>query len=549
MSSVDLLKEYFHLDFIQEDSCICLNISADNLLKDIEWLKEEAGFIFLLDICGVDNLNRSDKPRFQLVYHLLNMETHERLRIYSTYEEGSLQPSLCALWKGAKWYEREAWDLFGISFEGKSEDRLLTYKGFEGHPLRKDFNLKSKAPMATRGDLPETKVEVIPEEGYLSKNWIEIDPTHPGLHGSMRILLELEGDKISDSLCEVGFLHRGVEKMAEGSSYTQIMTLTDRLNYNSAPINTIGWCKAIEDFQGLNIPEKAMALRMVFTELSRISDHLHCLSTTFVDAGYNQEQWKCLTLRDLILSLFEDYCGSRITPMLSRIGGLPFELPVGWSTRCLSVAKELSRGILEIDSSVKRSHLWMERSRVCAISAGDALDWGFSGPCLRACGVNYDIRKASPYYFYSEVDFEIPLGINGDGYDRFLVRIEECHQSLRIIQQVLDNLPSGEIISAQSPFRDMKEKLKTLGKEERLEFLRNFHQMPKGEYYSSTEASNGELGFFFISEGEQSPYRLKVRAPSFSLAQSYGDLVKGSYFEDAFITLSSLNLVPGEIDR
>jgi NADH-quinone oxidoreductase subunit C/D len=529
------------------------------LISVMTKLKNEMGYNMLLDVCGVDNSKRPQSEwthgvRFESVYHLLNMENHERLRVRVPVDvmSGETVPSVMGLWKAADWFEREAWDMYGISYEGRKKERLLTHHEFVGHPLRKDYAADANQPLSGSLDIHFDPDPSITAEEALKREWINIGPSHPATHGTLRIMAEIEGEVIKRSKLEIGYLHRCFEKMAETHLYNQVIPYTDRLNYCSAPMNNIGWCKAIEDMMGIEIPDRAKALRMVLAELSRVIDHLVCIGAGAVDLGALTSFWFCFEERERVYELFEKLCGARLTVSLTRIGGMAQELPVGWVTDCLEVVKKIEKGVEEVDRLLTKNKIWVDRTRVCPVSAADAIAWGYTGPCLRASGVNYDIRKASPYYFYKDVDFEVPVGHTGDTYDRYLVRMEEMRQSLRIVNQVLRNLPGGPVTSLDKRVcLPPKKEVYT-----NIEGLMNHFMLvmkgvrpPVGEIYSATEAANGELGFYVISDGGPNPYRVKVRPPCFAIYQSFSEVIQNKMISDAVAELGSMNVIAGELDR
>ncbi|MBC7541019.1 MAG: NADH-quinone oxidoreductase subunit D [Bacteriovorax sp.] len=557
--SVDLQKGFANNSYVYRFENHVIFAGTKNLLSTMAKLKDEFGFNMLLDVCGVDNSQRpkaewSHGIRFEAVYHLLNMDKNERIRVRVPVdvEAGEMVPSVMPFWKGADWFEREAWDMFGISFIGRKKERLLTHHEFVGHPLRKDYSATHNQPLSESLDIHfDADPSITPEEAR-KREWINIGPSHPATHGTLRIMAEIEGEVIKRSKLEIGYLHRCFEKMCENHLYNQVIPYTDRLNYCSSPMNNIGWCKAIEDMMGIEIPDRAKALRMVLAELSRVIDHLVCIGAGAVDLGALTSFWFCFEQREKVYELFEKLCGARLTVSLTRIGGMAQELPVGWVTDCLEVVKIISKNIEEVDRLLTKNKIFVERTKVCPISAEDAIAWGYTGPCLRAAGVNYDIRKANPYYFYKDVEFEIPIGQAGDNYDRYLVRMEEMRQSLHIVNQVLQNLPSG-------PFQSLDKRVCIPPKKEvytNIEGLMNHFMLimkgvrpPVGEIYSATEAANGELGFYVISDGGPNPYRVKVRPPCFAIYQSFSEMVQDKMISDAVAELGGMNIIAGELDR
>jgi len=556
--SDSLSKRYGTLYKFQYNHCLLLK-DQRSLLEIVSSLREEFGFDFLLDIAGVDNLKRpkQDWPhaqRFEAVYHFLNKTNHERIRLrVPVVSEFGPVPSLLSFWKAADWFERECWDMMGIEFKGREKERLLTHHEFVGHPLQKTYEATFNQPLSKPLEisfppLPTTSSK----EQSSEREWINLGPSHPATHGTLRIMCELEGEKIKRSRLEIGYLHRCFEKMCETHQYNQVIPYTDRLNYCSSPMNNIGWCKAIEDMMGINIPDKAKVLRMILAELSRVIDHLVCIGTSAVDNGALTSFWFCFEQRERVYELFEKLCGARLTVSLTRIGGMSHELPVGWVSQCKSTIQIIRKNVDELATLLSQSKIWMDRTRVCPISAQDALNWGYTGPCLRAAGVSYDIRKASPYYFYSDVDFEVPVGVRGDCYDRYLVRMEEMRQSLKIVSQLLENIPEGSVFSDNKRISlpDKKDVYTNIeGLMNHFMLITKGIRPPIGEIYSATEAANGELGFFVISDGGPIPYRVKVRPPCFAIYQSFSFLIENTLIADAIACLGSLNVIAGELDR
>ena len=509
-------------------------------------LKENYGFIMLLDICGVDHLKKNHSKRFECVYHLLNMGEHQRLRLRIPIDIKESLPSITDIWKSADWFEREVWDMFGIEFKDKKKERLLTHKDFVGHPLQKDYDhshiQKLSSPQEISFENPNQSL----------RHSIHIEPFNPVTQGILKIALELEGETVKRTQLELGYLHRCFEKICEGLSYNQVIPYTDRLNYCSAAMNSIGWCKSVETLMDIEIPDRAKVIRMIVAELSRVADHILCIETTAIGIGAISHHSLGLRLREQIYRLFEKLCGARITVSLTRIGGMAQDISLPWMKECRNCVNDILKKIIPFERYLTRNSTWLTRTKVCSISAEDAIEWGYTGPCLRACGVNYDIRQDSPYYFYKDIDFEIPLGINGDCYDRYLVRVEEIKQSLKMVLQLLDNLPWGPIMSEDDRVAlPDKESVHT----DRRSFIKHVDRIqqgiipPTGEIYSCTEAANGELGFYLISDGSAHPYRVKVRPPCFPILQSLPQTIHDWLLPDAIISLSSMNIVPGELER
>jgi NADH-quinone oxidoreductase subunit C/D len=352
---------------------------------------------------------------------------------------------------------------------------------------------------------------------------------------------------------ELGYLHRCFEKMAETHPYNQVIPYTDRLNYCSAPMNNIGYCKAVEKILGVEIPPKAQAIRVVLAELSRIIDHIVCLGASAVDLGALTGFFHLFTYREKVYTLFEKLCGARLTVSMTRIGGMANDPPEGWFDDVLQFCKEMRKGIDELELLLSGNKIWIQRTKgVGAITAEEAIEWGYTGPCLRAAGVNLDLRKADPYYGYDQLDFDVPVGTNGDVYDRYLVRVAEMKESVKIVEQVSKNVPSGDFTIRDKGIV-LPEKKDVYGN---IEGLMNHFMLvikglrpPKGEIYDATEAANGELGFYLVSDNSGNPYRLKVRPPCFAIYQSFPEQITGGLVADVIAILGSMNLIAGELDR
>ncbi|AHI06764.1 NADH dehydrogenase I,D subunit [Bdellovibrio bacteriovorus W] len=516
-------------------------------------LRDTGSFDFLMDICGVDYPNR-DK-RFDVVYQLYSSKDSSRLRLKAQVGEGESIGTALNAWRGADWFEREAYDMFGIIFEGHPNlRRILTHHQFVGHPLRKDYeadhqqSCDSSVPLHFNNE-PGSPGDVLNDK-YVP---INVGPSHTATHGTLRIMAEMDGETIVRCNNEIGYLHRCFEKMAETHPYNQVIPYTDRLNYCSAPMNNIGYCKTVERLLGVEIPPKAQAMRVILAELSRIMDHTIALGTGAMDLGALTGFFYMFQMREKVYGLFEKLCGARLTVSMTRVGGMAQDAPEGWFDDVLDLIKEIKKGTDEMAGMVLENKIFIKRTRdVCPVSAQDAIQWGYTGPLLRATGVAHDLRKAQPYYGYDALNFDIPVGTNGDVYDRFMVRFEEMRQSVRIIEQVCKNIPGGDYTIRDKGIV-LPEKKDVYGN---IEGLMNHFMLiikglrpPVGEVYDATEAANGELGFYLVSDGSANPYRLKVRAPCFAIYQSFPTVVKGAMLPDAIATLSTMNVIAGELDR
>jgi NADH-quinone oxidoreductase subunit C/D len=538
-------------EFSESFGALILKVPKESVREVLRFLKEKSFFNFLMNITGVDYPERA--KRFEVNYELFNTHDFSRLRVKAQVGEQETIPSVISVWKGADWFEREIWDMFGVKFEGHPNlRRILTHHEFVGHPLRKDYNADQQQACHTalpihfdNGSEPKKKSDnLVP---------LNIGPSHPATHGTLRVMVELDGETIHRAGVEIGFLHRCFEKMAETHPYNQVIPYTDRLNYCSAPMNNVGYCKTVERMLGVEIPARAQAMRVVLCELSRFIDHVVCIGANAVDLGALTGFFHLFTLREKVYNLFEKLCGARLTVSMTRVGGMAQDAPEGWFDEVLQVVKELRKGVSDIELLLTENKIWIQRTQgVGAISAEQALQWGYTGPCLRATGVGLDLRKAQPYYGYDQLDFDIPVGSTGDVYERYLVRIEEMKQSCRIVEQVCKNMPSGDYTIRDKAIV-LPEKKDVYGN---IEGLMNHFMLvinglrpPAGEVYDSTEAANGELGFHLVSDGSGAPYRLKVRPPCFAIYQSFPESITGGLVADVISILGSMNLIAGELDR
>jgi len=397
-------------------------------------------------------------------------------------------------------------------------------------------------------------------EGNVEKQTttINLGPTHPATHGVFQNIVELDGETIVSAEQTVGYIHRAFEKIAEHRTPYQITTLTDRLNYCSAPLNNFGWHITCERLLGVKIPKRVDYLRVIIMELSRISDHLICNSIVGVDSGAFSGFLYLMQYRELIYEIYEEICGSRLTTNMGRIGGFERNFTNQAFEKLEKFIKEWPPVLKEFNNLFIRNRIFIDRTvGVGPISAERALNYGFTGPNLRAAGVDYDVRVHTPYSSYEDFDFTIPVGTTGDCYDRFLVRDQEMWQSLELIKQAYQKVQEfkgaeADVFHADVPDFYLPDKKDVYTKMEALiyhfKIIMGETKMPVGEIYSAVEGANGELGFYFISDGGRSPYRLHFRRPCFIYYQAYSELTKGGLLSDAIITMSSLNLIAGELD-
>lgn len=397
-------------------------------------------------------------------------------------------------------------------------------------------------------------------EGSIEKQTttLNLGPTHPATHGVMQNILELDGERIVSADQTIGYIHRAFEKLAERRPLYQITTLTDRLNYCSSPINNMGWHLTCEKLLQVKTPKRVDYLRVIIMELARIADHLICNSIVGVDSGAFTGFLYVMQYRELIYEIYEEICGSRLTTNIGRIGGFERNFTNTAFTKLEKFLNEYPGVLAEFENLFTRNRIFMERVQgTGGISAERALNYGFTGPNLRAAGVDYDVRVHAPYSSYEDFNFTVPVGSTGDNYDRFLVRNQEMWQSISIIKQAYEKIQAfkgadAEVYHADVPEYYLPEKKDVYTKMEALiwhfKIVMGETEIPAGEVYHSVEGANGELGFYLISDGGRTPYRLHFRRPCFVYYQAYSELVKGAMLSDAIMTMSSLNLIAGELD-
>jgi NADH-quinone oxidoreductase subunit D len=382
---------------------------------------------------------------------------------------------------------------------------------------------------------------------------LNFGPTHPATHGIFQNILTVDGERILASEQTVGYIHRAFEKLAERRPYNQITPLTDRMNYCSSPINNMGWHMTVEKLIGAELPKRVEYMRIIIMELARIADHLVCNSVIGVDAGALTGFTYMFQQREKIYELYEEVCGARLTTNIGRIGGFERDFSPTFHKKLQTFLKEFPKHFGEFDALLTRNRIFMDRTIGAGpISGQRALDYGFVGPNLRAAGVDYDVRVMNPYSSYQDFDFIVPVGTQGDTYDRFTVRQEEIRQSLRLINDAYNNLPEGKHFAPDVPEFYLPRKEDVYTKMEALiyhfKIVMGETPVPVGEVYHSVEGGNGELGYYLISDGGRSPYRLQFRRPCFIYYQAYPEMITGQVISDAVLTLSSLNVIAGELD-
>jgi NADH-quinone oxidoreductase subunit D len=382
---------------------------------------------------------------------------------------------------------------------------------------------------------------------------VQLGPAHPATHGTIRIIAELSGEKIINADVDVGYLHRGFEKMCETVDYNQVMPYTDRLNYVSPVINNVGWCLTVEKLLGVEVPKRAQYIRVILSEISRVSDHLTCLGASAMELGAFTVMLYMMEAREYLWDLLEEVTGARLTVSYSRVGGLKDDLTDGFAGRMGEAFKKVRQHLVNCDRLITRNRIFIDRMcDVAVISKEKAISYGWTGPILRASGKGYDVRKAFPYSSYEEFDFDVPTGTKGDNYDRFLVRVAEIEESLKICEQAIARLPGGAI-SVDDPHIVMVPKDEVYSS---IDGMINHFQMvvygvkpPVGDVYLPVEGGNGELGFYTVSDGTGRPYRVHVRAPSFIHMGAMRELLLGANISDLVPTFGMINMIGGECDR
>ncbi len=396
-----------------------------------------------------------------------------------------------------------------------------------------------------------TDVPPLPTE----KMVINIGPAHPITHGTLRLQCEIDGETITKTACEIGYLHRGFEKECEAVYYQFVIPYAERLNYMGPVHNSSAWCHAVEGLLGIQdrIPARAQALRVITSELGRIIDHCVCIGTNLVDLGALTNFWYMYGYREKIYDLYDELCGARMMVNYPRIGGVSMDAPAGWLPKVLKTMEEMKEVVGDVKGLIAKNRIFLDRTQgVAPIDAETALNFGMTGPCLRACGVAHDLRKAQPYWGYERYDFEVPTYDTGDTYARIMVRFDEMEQCARIIEQAVQDIPDGPHM-LHDPHISLPPKEEVYNTREglinHLKIVMHGIRPPRGEYYSATEGGNGELGFYIVSDGGPMAYRVRVRPPCFANYSAFPQMINGAMLADLSAALGSINIIAGELDR
>jgi len=554
------------IDRYRGDACATLRPEA---VADVcRFAKDDATLLFdlPLDVTAVDYIGQ--EPRFEVVYHLYSTKHHHRLRLKARVPHSDPTiSSVTPVWVGANWLERETYDMYGIRFRGHPDlRRIYLYDEFEGHPLRKDYPKEKRQPLIGPGsrrgdsvgdehpyavDLPAP----VTGQGMLGSDLmrVQLGPSHPATHGTVRVVVDLDGETIVKADVQVGYLHRGFEKECESGFYYQAIPYTDRLNYASAILCNVGYCMAVEKLFGIETPPRCQFLRVLSGEIARIADHFLCTGATALELNAFSAFLYGLQARELIWDVIDALCGGRVTSNYIRIGGVSSDLPTGFADLArTNIAKALKLlGDMEqllIENPIFRGRM----EGVGALPPDELIAYGVSGPLLRAAGIDLDLRRAQPYLVYDQLDFDVPLGTQGDNMDRFLVRVEEIKQSARIVEQCLKMMPEGPVDTDDPAIRWPGKSRVYTRMEELIDQFKGVTEGPKpppGEVYVGTESANGEIGYYLVSDGSGKPYKCRARTPSFSNTQPLARMIQGRLLADMVPTFDMINMIGGECDR
>jgi len=548
--------------------------SGEHLIEVLRYLKSEARepYRTLYDLTAIDERTRQHRPGqakgdFTAVYHLLSMERTSDIRVKVALSGGKPSaPTATGLWKCANWYEREVWDMFGIEFAGHPDlRRILLPHTWKGHPLRKDH----PARRTEMGRFEFTEEKLADEEMSLKfrpEDWgmkdksngtefmfLNMGPHHTGTHGIMRVLLELDGEEIADAALDIGYHHRGAEKMGERQTWHTFIPYTDRVDYLAGVLNNFPYVLAVETLAGIEAPDRARVIRVMLAELFRIISHLVWFGTFAQDLGQVSPVFFTFNDRERAFAVIEAICGFRMHPAWFRIGGVAADLPKGWDTLVRSFTRYMPERLKEYEKVVLQNSIIKARTKgLGKLSPDDAIEWGVTGPNLRACGIPWDLRKKRPYSGYDQFDFEIPTATGGDSYDRVWVRFQEMWQSLRIVEQCLNNMPQGQYKSDHALAAPPR-KEKTMKDIETL--IDHFLTVswgpviPAGEAAFGVEAAKGNNTYYLVSDGGAGSYRTRIRTPSFPHLQTVPGLCRGLEVADLVAILGSIDFVMGDVDR
>jgi len=549
-------------------------VARARLLEVLRYLKLELDgpFLCLYDLCGIDERLRANRPQqpaadFTLVYQLLSYDRNQDLRLKVALTDDDLWlPSITPLWPAANWYECEAWDMFGIRFEGHPGlRRILTPPTWQGHPLRKEHPARATEmePYSLPSAEQEREQEALrfqPEFWGMQRHgdnsdfmFLNLGPNHPSVHGVFRIVLQLDGEEIVDCVPDIGYHHRGAEKMGERQSWHGYIPYTDRIDYLGGVMNNFPYVLAVEKLAGIQVPERVKCIRVMLAELFRIASHLVFYGTFAQDIGQLSPIFYLFIDREKLFGIIEALTGARMHPSWFRIGGLAQDLPLGWDRMIREFIDYLPARLDQYERMVMDNSLLKRRTvGVGDYSTAEAIEWGVTGPGLRATGLHWDWRKHRPYSGYENYDFKVCTAHNGDCYDRCRVRVEEMRQSLRIIRQCLDHMPEGPY-KADHPLTTPPPKERTMQDIETL--IDHFlgvswgPVIPAGEVSVGIEATKGNNSYYLISDGGSMSYRTRIRTPSFPHLQMIPLISRGLMVSDLIAIIASIDFVMADVDR
>jgi len=571
---IDIFGEASVSQQLTVDEVLTLWVGKSDLVSVLKSLKYSISepFEFLYDISAIDERSHSKKNGassfdFTLVYHLLSFQRNTFIRLKVGLQgDYPLMPSISSLWQNANWYEREVYDMFGIKFEGHPNlRRILMPLTWEGHPLRKEHPARATEMGPFRlwdekQDREQNALQFKPEDWGLERQsddadfmFLNLGPQHPGTHGVLRIILQLNGEDIVDAVPDIGFHHRGAEKMGERQSWHTYIPYTDRIDYLGGVMNNLAYLQSVEKLAGITLPDRARVIRVMLCEFFRIASHLVWYGTFAQDLGQLSPVFYMFTDREKIFDIVEAVCGARMHPNWFRIGGVAQDLPQGWDKLVANFVKYFPKRLKEYSKMVMQNSIFKARTVGIGIyTLKEAIEWGVTGPGLRACGFEWDFRKKQPYSGYENFQFDIPTAQNGDCYDRAVVRVEEMWQSLNIIEQCLKNMPEGSY-KADHPLATPPVKKHTMQDIETL--ITHFlgvswgPVIPAGEAMVCIEATKGASSYYLTSDGNTSPYRVRIRTPSFPHMQMLPYISKGYTVADLLSILGSMDYVLADIDR
>jgi NADH-quinone oxidoreductase subunit B/C/D len=535
-------------------------------IKDVlRFLNSEAATRFqrLDDLTAIDESARRKRdsyPDYTLVYHLLSFDPPARLRLKVPLSgPNPAAETVTDIWPSANWYEREAFDLLGVRFEGHPNlQRLILPPEWEGHPLRKNYpGRATEMPPYTLADAQKNEPldggVFVNKSGGQHQLILNIGPHHVSTHGLIRYIVTLEGEEITSMEMDIGYHHRAAEKIAERQTWHQFIPYTDRIDYLAGAANNLPYVMAVETLAGIKVPERAQVIRVMLSELFRLSNHLVWLGTYAHDVGAMAPNFYVFREREMIMDIVELITGGRLHPSWFRLGGVAADLPEGWKQALDEFIKIFPRALDEYESLIRKNPIFKARTQgIGRLTLEDAMRWGVTGPNLRSCGLQWDLRKAFPYSGYENFDFEVPTAIGGDCYARYLVRVEEMRQSLKIIRQAADNMPAGRHVTDDYRYVIPQRKDMLTDIESLIHHFINVTRgpkMPVGEAYAACEIPRGEQGYYVVSDGLGYSYRTRIRGPGFANVQVMPLISVGETIADLITIIGSFDYILPDIDR